>query len=251
MKLKDKVVVITGTAAGMGRSMATLFAAEGARVVAADIVANRLEEVVAGIRAAGGDATAVVADVSVESDVDKMIDTALQTYGRLDVLVNNAGIMDRFLPVADLPTDLWRKVLAVNLDGPFFACRRALPVMVSQGGGAIVNIASVAGVGGGRAGAAYTTSKHALVGLTKNIAQFYAGKNIRCNAICPGAVETGISLGGEPHPEATQRVMKFLELNPRTGKPEEIARVALFLASDDASFVNGAVLVADGGWTAV
>ncbi|MCL6522899.1 MAG: glucose 1-dehydrogenase [Firmicutes bacterium] len=251
MRLREKVAVVTGAGAGMGRSMASLFAAEGARVVVADIVPERVEETVARIRGGGGDATGVVVDVSDEEQVRRMIETAVRTYGRLDVLVNNAGIMDRFLPVAETPTDLWRKVLGVNLDGPFFACRQALPVMLEGGGGAVVNIASVAGTGGGRAGAAYTTSKHALIGLTRNIAQFYARRNIRCNAICPGAVETGIPVGGEPHAEGMERVTKFAALGSRAAQPEEIARVALFLASDEASFVNGAILVADGGWTAI
>lgn len=251
MKLKDKVAVITGAGSGMGRAMALLFAAEGARVVAADLIPDRVEQVVKDIKTAGGVATGVVANVAQETDVAHMVDTAITTFGRLDILVNNAGIMDRAMPVADATPELWNKVLSVNLNGPFFACHRAVPQMLKQGGGVIINTASVAGLGGGLAGAAYTASKHGLIGLTKNVAQFYATKNIRCNAICPGAVKTQIGMGGEPHAEATQRLMKYAELNPRSGAPEEIAKVALFLASEEASFVNGVALVADGGWTAV
>jgi len=251
MRLKGKVAVITGAGSGMGREMAKLFAAEGAKVVAADIVPTGIEQVVGEIRSAGGTATAVVANVAVQDDVDAMIDTAVKEYGRLDILVNNAGIMDRATPVADVSNDLWNRVMAVNLNGPFYACRKAVPIMLGQGGGSIVNIASVAGVRGGAAGTAYTASKHAVLGLTKNIAGFYAKEGIRCNAICPGGVATAIGLGGEPHPGGIGALMKVAETSPRTAQPVEIATVALFLASDEASFVNGATVVADGGWVAI
>lgn len=251
MKLQAKVAVITGAGSGMGREMAKLFAAEGASVVAADLVPAGVEQVVEEIRAAGGTATPVVADVSQKQDVEAMIDTAVSTYGRLDVLVNNAGIMDRVLPVADCTDEVWERVLAVNLNGPFYACRKAIPIMIAQGGGAIINTASVAGIRGGAAGAAYTSSKHAVVGLTKNIAAHYVHEGIRCNAILPGGVATAIGLGGEAHQAGAARLMKVAETSPRTAKPQEIASVALFLASDDSSFVNGMALVADGGWTAI
>lgn len=231
--------------------MAKLFAAEGAKVVAADIVPTGVEQVVSEIRAAGGAATAVVANVAKAEDVQAMIDTAVNTYGRLDVLVNNAGIMDRATPIADCPDDLWNRVMAVNLNGPFYACRLAVPIMLKQGGGSIINVASVAGVRGGAAGVAYTSSKHAVLGLTKNIAGYYAKDGIRCNAICPGGVATAIGLGGEPHPGGVAKLMKVAETSPRTAQPQEIATVALFLASEDASFVNGVALVADGGWVAI
>jgi len=251
MRLENKVALITGAGAGIGREIALLFASVGARVVVSDIAGENVSQVVQQIAAAGGTATGVVADVAREDEVNRMVDTAVETYGRLDVLVNNAGVVDRIVPAGDLETDLWRRVLAINLDGPFYACRRALGTMVSQGSGVIVNVASVAGVAGGRGGAAYTTSKHGLIGLTKSIAQFYGSKGIRCNVLCPGAIGTGISLGGVPHDEGLQRLMKINELNPRVAAPREIAEVALFLASDAASFVNGATLVADGGWTAL
>lgn len=251
MRLQDKVAVITGAGSGMGREMAKLFAAEGAKVVAADIVPAGVEQVVSEIQAAGGTATAVVANVAKQEDVEAMIDTAVRTYGRLDVLVNNAGIMDRATPVADCSDELWNRVMAVNLNGPFYACRLAIPIMVQQGGGSIINTASVAGVRGGAAGVAYTSSKHAVLGLTKNIAAHYASDKIRCNAICPGAVATAIGIGGEPHQGGLAQLMKASATSPRVAQPQEIATVALFLASDDASFVNGVALVADGGWVAI
>ncbi|MDF2630951.1 MAG: short-chain dehydrogenase/reductase [Symbiobacteriaceae bacterium] len=251
MKLQEKVAVITGAGSGMGREMAKLFAAEGAKVVAADIVPAGVEEVVSEIRAAGGTATAVVANVAKAEDVEAMIDTAMGTYGRLDILVNNAGIMDRVMPVADCSDELWNRVMAVNLNGPFYACRKAIPIMQKQGGGSIINTASVAGLRGGAAGVAYTSSKHAVLGLTKNIAGFYAKDGIRCNAICPGGVATAIGIGGQPHGEGIERLMKVSQLSPRVAEAREIATVALFLASSDASFVNGVALVADGGWVAI
>ena len=243
--------MITGAGSGMGKEMAKLFAAEGAKVVAADIVPTGVEQVVAEITAAGGTATAVVANVAKEDDVEAMINTAVNTYGRLDVLVNNAGIMDRATPVADCSDELWNRVMAVNLNGPFYACRLAVPIMQKQGGGSIINTASVAGVRGGAAGVAYTSSKHAVLGLTKNIAGYYAKDGIRCNAICPGAVATAIGIGGEPHQGGLEQLMKVSATSPRVAQAQEIATVALFLASSDASFVNGVALVADGGWVAL
>jgi NAD(P)-dependent dehydrogenase (short-subunit alcohol dehydrogenase family) len=220
-------------------------------VVAADIVPAGVEQVVKEIEAAGGTAMMAIANVAKVEDVEAMINTAVQTYDRLDILVNNAGIMDRAMPVHDCSDDLWNRVLAVNVNGPFHACPKAVPIMLQQGGGTIINTASVGGIRGGVAGIAYTAAKHAVVGMTKNMAAFYADKGIRCNAICPGAVATAIGIGGEPHMEGVTKLMKVAELSPRTAEPQEIANVALFLASDAASFVNGAVLVADGGWSAI
>lgn len=251
MRFSDKSVLITGAGSGMGRSMALLFAAEGAKVVAADVVGPRAEETAAQVRQAGGEALAVTADVSSSDSVDQMVEAALRAYGKIDVLCNNAGIMDRMMPVAEVTDELWQRVLAVNLTGPFLACRRVIPLMLERGGGVILNIASVGGLQGGRAGAAYTTSKHGLIGLTKNIAWMYGDKGIRCSAICPGAIETAIGLGGEPSQLGLERAQRGMATLPRPGKPEEVARAALFLASDDASYINGAVLVVDGGWTSV
>ncbi|WDL98622.1 SDR family oxidoreductase [Alicyclobacillus sp. ALC3] len=253
MKLENKVAVVTGAASGMGKEIVKLFAREGAKVVAADISKAALEEVVAEIRADGGEATSVVVNVAVEADVQNMIDTAVDTYGTLDVLVNNAGIMDKMTPVGELTDELWERVFAVNVTGPMRAIRRALPVMVEQGRGVIVNTASIGGLYGSRAGAAYTASKHALVGLTKNVGFQYANLGIRCNAIAPGGVETNI-MADSPNLDMTalgvQRAMAGMATNPRSGQPDEIASVALFLASDDAGFVNGTVITADAGWTA-
>lgn len=251
MKLQGKVAVVTGAASGIGEAIAKLFAQEGARVVASDISQERLEKVVNDIVGDGGTAVAVVADVSDAADVAKMVDTAVEQFGTLDVLVNNAGIMDNFMPVHEVDDELWERVFAVNVTGPMRLIRKALPIMMEKGGGSIINVASVAGIAGARGGAAYTSSKHAIVGLTKNIGFHYAAKGIRCNAIAPGAVETNI---GETITSPSQFGFGRFQLGqnaiPRAGQPMEIAHVALLLASDDGAFVNGATIVADGGWCA-
>lgn len=252
-KLDNKVSVITGAGSGMGRAIALLFAAEGSKVVATDIDQKRLDALKIEINEKGGEVTTLIANVAKEEDIENMISVAVSTYGTLDILVNNAGIMDYFAPVAEVDNAMWEKVMKVNVEGPFKAMRSALKIFLQKGSGVIVNIASVGGLNGARAGAAYTTSKHAVIGLTKNTGYMYAKTGIRCNAIAPGAVNTNI---GETidfskiTPLVNDRIMPGMALNPRTGEPNEIAKAALFLASDDSSFVNATVVVVDGGWSA-
>ena len=249
-QLQNKVALITGAGSGMGRAMAILFAAEGAKVVATDVNAAGLEAVVKEIKDKGGNAISVTANVSKEDDVKKMVNQAANVFGGLDILVNNAGVLDDFMPAAEVSTELWNKVIGVNINGPFFACREALPLMLKKEKGVIINISSIGGLFGSRAGAAYTTSKHALIGLTKNIGFMYALKGIRCNAIAPGGVATNIGQGMQPNAFGYEKLSLGLNTNPRTGEPTEIAELALFLASDKSSFINGTVITADGGWTA-
>lgn len=252
-KLEKKVTIVTGAGSGMGKAIAILFANEGSKVVATDINAKRLDDLKEEIKKIGGDVTTVVTDVSKESDVELMISTAVKTYGTLDILVNNAGVMDHFAPVGEVDNAMWEKVLKVNLDGPFKAMRSAVKIFLEKGKGVIVNIASIGGVQGARAGAAYTSSKFALVGLSKNTAYMYSKSGIRCNVIAPGGVNTNIGDTMDMTritPLINDRIMAGIVTNPRSGESEEIATIALFLASDDSSFVNGAVIVADGGWTA-
>jgi NAD(P)-dependent dehydrogenase (short-subunit alcohol dehydrogenase family) len=251
MKLQNKVALVTGAASGMGKAIAMLFAAEGAKVVVSDINLETLNKVTAEIASKGGIATAVLANVAKEQDIQNMINTAVNTYGTLDILVNNAGIMDNFVPAAEVTDELWEKVFAVNATGPMRATRKALSIFLKKGSGIIINIASAGGLLGSRAGAAYTSSKHAVIGLTKNVGFQYAKLGIRCNAIAPGAVNTNIGTTiYDPDKFGMERAMAGINLNPRVGEPEEIARIALFLACDDSSFVNGTIITADAGWTA-
>ncbi|TXK84390.1 SDR family oxidoreductase [Paenibacillus sp. N3.4] len=251
MKLSGKVAIVTGAASGMGKAIAELYAAEGAKVIVSDIDLDTAQIVVAGIESQGGTALAVAANVMKEEDVQHLIDTAVNTYGTLDILVNNAGIMDNFVPAGELTDALWERVFAINTTGPMRTTRKALPIFIEKKSGVIVNIASAGGLYGSRAGAAYTASKHAVVGFTKNVGFQYANLGIRCNAIAPGGVATNIGATmTEPNGFGMERAMAGMNLNPRTGDALDIAKVALFLASDDSGFVNGTVITADAGWTA-
>lgn len=250
MRLKDKVAVVTGAGSGMGLAIAKRFVAEGAKVVAADWHKDAVEAAVAEI---GGSIVAVTANVAIEAEAVAMIDKAVSEFGRIDILVNNAGVMDLFESVADVSNETWRRVLSVNLDGPMFAMRRAVPLMLAQGGGAIVNVSSVAGVGGASAGAAYTASKHALNGLTKSTAFQYAKLGLRCNVIASGGVATNIMQSVDPSKldqAALGRIGAYHAANPGMLEPIDIANLVLFLASDEARHINGAVIPADMGWRA-
>lgn len=251
MRLEGKVAVITGAASGMGRAMAELFIAEGAKVVAADWNGEALDAAVAELGASGGEIVGIQGNVADQAQAEAIIDKAVDTYGRLDILCNNAGVMDTNQGAAELGNDMWERVLGVNLNGPMFLTRKAIPAMKAVGGGSIVNTASVAGVGGGAAGLAYTVSKHGLVGMTKQTAFRYAQEGIRCNAIAAGAVETNIMQSVDPtkmDPEGTARCQTYYAAIPGQLQPMDIAKVALFLASDDASKINGAIVPADAGW---
>ncbi len=252
MRLENKVAVITGASAGMGRAMALRFAAEGAIVVAVARRKERLEAIAQEAESKGHKLVAKEGDVANQAQMEQMMDDVVAEFGRIDILINNAGIMDEMTSVAELTDEMWHHIIDVNLTGPFILCRKAVKQMLQQGYGNIINIASVGGLQGSRAGAAYTSSKFALVGLTKNIGFMYAQKGIRCNAICPGGVTTEIGEAGISHPDpfGLERAMSGIGTNPRSGDPEELAAAAVFLASDESSFVNGATLVVDGGMTA-
>jgi NAD(P)-dependent dehydrogenase (short-subunit alcohol dehydrogenase family) len=253
MKLQNKTAIITGAGAGLGKAICELFAAEGCKVLAADVNAERLAALKQSLSALGHSIETCVVDVAKQSSVIAMIDQAISTLGGLDILVNNAGVMDNFEPVGDCPDTTWNRVMNINLNGVYYAMHAAIPHMLKAGKGSIVNIASIGGLNGARAGAAYTASKHAVIGLSKNTGYMYAKLGIRCNAIAPGAMETQIAESMDMSKITAlvnERIMPGMALNPRSSKPTEVAQVALFLASDDASFVNASVVTADGGWSA-
>ena len=251
--LHHKIAIVTGAASGIGKAIALLFAKEGSKVIAADRNAERLDILRKEALEEGLVIDTLLTDMSSEDDIEHMVNTAVEKHGTLDILVNNAGIMDSFEPVAELSNTVWEKVMRINVEGVFKSMRAAMRIYLPKNEGIIINIASVGGLQGARAGAAYTASKFAVVGLTKNTGYLYAKTGIRCNAIAPGAVQTNIGETidySKMTPLVNDRIMSGMVLNPRTGDSLEIAKAALFLASDASSFVNGQVLVVDGGWTA-
>lgn len=249
MRFEGKSVVVTGASSGMGRRIALDFAKEGATVIAVARRKERLEELVNEAADLAGKILAYPGDISSKEVNEGMIDFAVKECGKLDILVNNAGVMDEFIPVGDLTDEKWNLVMKVNLDGPMYAMRKAVQVMLEQEtAGNIVNVASIGGVNGCRAGAAYTASKHALVGLTKNTAYMYVGNKIRCNVICPGGVETEVmNSQTNINQVGMGRIMAGLDGSIGQGQVEDISSAVLYVASDDAKFMTGAVMVIDGG----
>jgi len=251
MRLDGKVAIITGAGGGMGRTAARMFAAEGAKVVLADVTEEMVGSAVAEVEAAGGQATGIAADVSNEADAKRMVDHAVATYGRVDALYNNAGIM----PAADhsvIDTDVatWDKVMAVNVRGVFLGCKYAIPQMVEQGSGSIINVASfVAILGCSVPQDAYTASKGAVLALTRSLAVQFAPQGVRSNAISPGPIETPLLMDWLVKDEEAKRIRLARNPSGRFGKPEEIVHVAVYLASDESRWTNGANLVIDGGIT--
>lgn len=250
MRLEGKTVLLTGASSGIGKSVALLFAKEGAKVVAVARRMEKLEELSKEAANLPGEIIAFQGDISIDDDINNMVDYTMKRYGQIDVLMNNAGILDNFTPIGELTDELWDKVIDINLTAPMKLARKVIPIMEKQEKGNIINTSSLGGLYGARAGTAYTASKYGLTGITKNIAYMYAPKGIRCNAICPGGVDTEIMSNLHASDFGMERVMKGTANNPRSGSPEEIANIALFLASDESSFVNGDTIVADAGWTA-
>jgi len=248
VRLKDKVAIITGAASGIGKATAKLFAAHGAKVVVADIDENGGNSTVTDIQDAGNEAIFIQTDVTIKADTDQMVAQTLKNYGKLDTLLNSAGIAMR-LPVAELPEEDWHRCLDVNLNGVFLCAKAAIPAMQKNGGGSIINMSSIYGLVGADVRAAYVASKGAVTNLTRGMALDYAQDNIRVNCICPGFVETPLVAGVIKTPDEYQKLANKHPMR-RLGQPEEIAYGALYLASDESAFVTGIALPIDGGYTA-
>ena len=244
-RMKDKVAVITGSGKGLGEAMALLFSREGAKIVVFDIDEGAGRETVEQIREQGGEAIFVHGDVSNPDDAVRLIDAAVDAYGRADVLVNNAGIhVDK--TVANTTEAEWDQILGVNLKGVFLCSKAAIPQMRRQGGGNIICISSISGLIGQLNQAAYNASKHGIIGLVRCMAYDHAQENIRANAICPGVMNTPLVASVPEEHIAPYRKANLLE---RFAEPIEVANVALFLASDESSHVTGSAMVVDGGYT--
>lgn len=250
-KLEGKSSIVTGAASGIGRATARLFADEGASVVVADRDEAQGGAVVDAIKQAGGTATFAKVDVSSPEDVKRMIDVAVRTYGNLDVLFNNAGIEGEQAPTADCTLENWDRVISINLKGVFLGMKYGIPEMLKNGGGAIINTASVAGLVGFQGMPAYCASKGGIIQLTKTAALEYATQGIRANVICPGVIWTPMVERFTSAGDEVRAGMEALEPVGRFGTAEEVARMALFLASDDSSFCTGAPFIIDGGFVAV
>lgn len=247
-RLNNKVALITGAGSGMGKAQAKLFAKEGARIIAADIDIKGLEKTVEEIKSEGGEAYAVQIDVSKKSSVEAGVKSGFEHYGQIDILSNTAGILDDYKPTLDTSEDLWDKIMGINLKGVYYMTNAVLPHMLEQEKGAIINFGSIASFVAGGGGAAYTAAKHAIAGYTKQLSFDYGQKGIRANVIAPGAIETGMTK--KIFEEGSAEVMNSVNSVPagRYGQPEEVANLALFLASDEASFMHGAIVPVDGGW---
>ncbi len=250
MRLANKVAIITGAASGMGRATALLFTREGAAVIVADVNERGGAETVAAITAAGGAAAFQRTDVASSEDIRLMVQAALDRFGALDVLYNNAGIAGESAWLAQSSLENWKRVLDINLTGVYLGMKHAIPVMMERGGGSIISTASVAGMVGWRGAAAYSAAKAGVINLTRTAAIEYARFRIRVNCICPGVIQTPLLDSVQGPDEASRARLLQLQPMPRLGDADDIAHMALYLASDESAFVTGAAMVVDGGYTA-
>lgn len=247
-QLENKVALVTGAGSGIGKAVAISYAKEGAKVIVNDINEENGQLVVNQIKSAGGEAFFIKADVANEEDIKNLIKKTVEKYGKLDIACNNAGITGEQNFTGQYSVSSWNKVVAINLNGVFLNCKYQLEQMEKNGGGVIVNMASIHGIAAAPMSSAYTSTKHAVVGLSKNIGVEYAQKNIRCNAVGPGYIETPLlKMAG---PEMLEMLKAKHPMN-RLGKAEEVAELVLFLSSEKSSFITGGYYLIDGGYTAV
>jgi NAD(P)-dependent dehydrogenase (short-subunit alcohol dehydrogenase family) len=250
-RLEGKSVIITGAGSGIGRAASLLFTKEGARLIAVDRT-EAVKETVEQVRKAGGPAEAVMADAGSEKDVIGFIDKAISSHGRLDAIWANAGVSGGLVPLSEQTVDHWQEILRINLIGPFLAIKYAMPHMIKQKSGSIVCTASVAGLKSGASGHPYASSKAGVISLVQTTAYSLSGTGVRINAVCPGLIETGMTKPVFDRAKERGTADKIGQLNPlkRAGQPHELAAMGLFLASDEASYVNGQAIAVDGGLTA-
>ena len=259
MTLKSRVAVVTGAGSGIGRAVAQLMAARGASVAALDLDEAAAAETAALINREAGRARAYRADVRRAAEIDAAVSAAVRDLGALDIMVNNAGILDGYFDVDEMDEEVWRRVLDIDLTGVFLGCKRALREMLPRGRGCIVNMASVAGLNGTGGGAAYVAAKHGVVGLTRQMAVVYSARGIRVNCVCPGPIPTGLrphsqELLGPGVPDISRRgvavnddQIRALVPSCSRGTPQDVAAAVCFLASDDAGYITGATLDVNGG----
>ncbi len=249
MRFRDKVAIVTGSTKGIGRATAELLAAEGARVVVVGTTEEAGKEVVSGIKAAGGEAFFQKTDVTSGEALDALIKAAVDAYKKVDILVNNAGVGGSLANMDQITDEEWDKVLSTNLTAPFQMMRRVIPLMEKNGGGVIVNVASMASTGAGRGGIAYTTAKHGFLGLTRQVALDHGHSGIRVNAVMPGPIDTQMIARILSMPQHPVNMKIKMSPSGRPGQPEEVAKAIAFLASDESSYIHGAALAVDGGYT--
>jgi NAD(P)-dependent dehydrogenase (short-subunit alcohol dehydrogenase family) len=262
MSLADRTAVVTGAGSGLGRAIALALAARGARVAAVDIDAASAEETANLIGSAGGRAIALRADTSTSADIDRVVTEAVRALGPLEIMVNNAGILDGYFDVDEMAESVWRRVIDIDLTGVFLGCKRAVREMLPRGRGRIVNMASVAGLNGTGGGPAYIAAKHGVVGLTRQMAVAYSARGITVNAVCPGVIPTGLrknsqGILGPGVPDMSGRgvsvnddQMRALVPAGKRGTVEDVASAVCYLASDEAGYITGHAMVVDGGWRA-
>jgi NAD(P)-dependent dehydrogenase (short-subunit alcohol dehydrogenase family) len=262
MSLAERTAVVTGAGSGLGRAIAVALAARGARVAAVDIDLASAEETAKMIGAAGGRAIGLRADTSVAADVDRAVTEAVKALGPLEIMVNNAGILDGYFDVDEMAESVWRRVIDIDLTGVFLGCKRAVREMLPRGRGRIVNMASVAGLNGTGGGPAYIAAKHGVVGLTRQMAVAYSARGITVNAVCPGVIPTGLrknsqGILGPGVPDMSGRGVSVNEDQVRAlvpagkrGTVEDVASAVCYLASDEAGYITGHSMVVDGGWRA-
>jgi NAD(P)-dependent dehydrogenase (short-subunit alcohol dehydrogenase family) len=251
MRLKDKVIFVTGGGSGMGRAAAEMFCGEGARVAVVDLTDDAGQESVDAAKAAGGDAFFIRCDVAKESDVQAAVAATVERWGRLDVLYNNAGIMmEEDRSVVDTEEWVWDRTFGVNVKGIYLCCKHGIPEMVKNGGGSVINIASfVALLGCSVPQDAYTASKGAVIALTKSLAVQFGPRGVRSNAVCPGPIETPLMTEWLLSDPEAKRIRLARNPSGRFGRPEDIVNAGIYLASDESTWTNGAVIVLDGGIT--